>query len=262
VEVQCSPDRLAEQLRARIAHLMTGPIQEDPPVLRVTLEELQPSWIEVRDSRGRWERGSFERVAFYVRKWVTGAFVAAHPDLLWLHAAAAALEDRGLLLAGPAGAGKSTLLVRLLGCGWSLLADDAVGLVPERHQALPLAFNPEVRTAPRYLECDWQAFLEQPKVLAEVPANGVASTPAAIGAIVFPEYSADIDEPELAPLTVVQAAHTLATQCLYPDDNKLATLDQLFRLAGKVPCCRFRYRDSLGAAVRLTERWFSGLGRA
>ena len=25
-----------------------------------------------------------------LRKWMTGAFVAAHPDLLWVHAAAAA----------------------------------------------------------------------------------------------------------------------------------------------------------------------------
>ena len=72
------------------------------------------SWIEVRDSTGRCERGSFEYVLYHARKWMTTAFVAAHPDLIWLHAAAASMDGAAVLLAGPAGAGKSTLLVQLV----------------------------------------------------------------------------------------------------------------------------------------------------
>jgi hypothetical protein len=261
VEVLCKPESLAEQLRARIAHLVTGPIPEDPPVLRVTLAELEPGWIEVRDSTCRCERGSVEHVVHHARKWMTDAFVAAHPDLLWVHAAAAALDDSCILLAGPAGAGKSTLLVKLIDRGWSLVADDAVGLVAERHKALPLAFTPEVRALSRRFEDDSRIFFEQPKALTHVAPDRVASRPTSVGAIVFPEYSADVDEPQFASLTAVSAAQVLATLCLSLAHDKRAALAGVCRLAKDIPCYRLRYRDSLGAAAELTDRWLTRFRR-
>ena len=234
---------------------MTGPIPEHPPVLRLTLAELEPCWIEVRDSTCRCERGSFEHVVHHARKWMTGAFVDAHPDLLWVHAAAAARDDSCILLAGPAGAGKSTLLVKLIDHGWSLLADDAVGLVPERHEALPLAFTPEVRALSRRPNDDSRIFFEQPKVLMRVAPDRVASGPAPVSAIVFPEYSADVDEPQFAALTAVSAAQVLATLCLFLTCDTRAALAGVWRLAKDIPCYRLRYRDSLGAAAELTDRW-------
>ena len=189
---------------------------------------------------------------------MTGAFVAAHPDLLWLHAAAATtLDGPALLLSGPAGAGKSTLLVQLIERGWLLLADDVVGLVPTEHRILPLAFSPEVRAAPWRFEQDWRTFLEQPKLLSSVAPGRLASTPASVGAIVFPAYAPDVDQPQLRRLTVVEAAHSLATQCLFGGSDKLATLHDIFRLAGNAPCYRVRYRDPGVATAALTERWFS-----
>ena len=263
VDLRCGQAWLAEQLRARMTHLVNGPIPDGPPVLRVTVDELEPSWIEVRDSSARCERGSFDHVAYHVRKWVTGAFVAAHPDLLWLHAAAATtLEGPALLLSGPAGAGKSTLLVQLIERGWLLLADDVVGLVPAERQVLPLAFSPEVRATPWRLEEDWRTFLEQPKLLSSVAPARLASTPAFVGAMVFPAYAPDVDEPQLRRLTVVEAAHSLATQCLYGGSDKLATLHDIFRLARNAPCYRVRYRDPGVAAAALTERWFSSVTSA
>ena len=106
------------------------------------------SWIEVRDSTGRCECGSFEYAVYYARKWMTTAFVAAHPDLIWLHAAAASRDGNAIVLAGPAGAGKSTLLLQLVDRAWHLLADDAVALRQDCGEALPLPFSPEVRAAP------------------------------------------------------------------------------------------------------------------
>lgn len=46
-----------------------------------------------------------------------------------IHGSCAAREGEGVLLLGPPGAGKSDLLLRLLGRGWSLVADDQVALL-------------------------------------------------------------------------------------------------------------------------------------
>ncbi|WP_270935044.1 HPr kinase/phosphorylase [Falsiroseomonas oryzae] len=48
-----------------------------------------------------------------------------------LHASCAARGGDGVLFLGPSGAGKSELVLRLLGRGWTLVADDQVELDPE-----------------------------------------------------------------------------------------------------------------------------------
>lgn len=48
-----------------------------------------------------------------------------------LHASCAALRGDGVLFLGPPGAGKSDLVLRLLGRGWSLVADDQVELADD-----------------------------------------------------------------------------------------------------------------------------------
>ncbi len=48
-----------------------------------------------------------------------------------LHASCAALRGDGVLFLGPPGAGKSELVLRLIGRGWSLVADDQVDLAAE-----------------------------------------------------------------------------------------------------------------------------------
>ncbi len=188
IGVECRTEWLATELRRRLMHVVTAPGTPPSVILRVTLDELEASWIEVRDSTGRCERGSFEYAVFHARKWMTTAFVAAHPDLIWLHAAAASRDGAAILLAGPAGAGKSTLLVQLVERGWDLFADDVLALRPTGSEALPLPFSPEVRAIPRGPEQDWPDFLAQPKALATIAPHRVAAKPALVAAIVFPEY--------------------------------------------------------------------------
>src|SRR5262245_51523735 len=124
VDVHCNTDWLASELQQRFAHLAPVWKPVHPPLLSVFVDELAPTWFEVRDSAGRRKRGSFDRVVSFAGKWVVSAFVAANPDLLWVHASAAALNGYSLLLCGAAGSGKSTLVVKLLERGWSLLGDD------------------------------------------------------------------------------------------------------------------------------------------
>ncbi|WP_237217035.1 HPr kinase/phosphorylase, partial [Falsiroseomonas oryziterrae] len=51
-----------------------------------------------------------------------------------LHASCAAESGDGVLFLGPSGAGKSELVLRLIGRGWSLVADDQVELSPQDGQ--------------------------------------------------------------------------------------------------------------------------------
>ncbi|MGG5820363.1 HPr kinase/phosphorylase [Falsiroseomonas sp. HW251] len=48
-----------------------------------------------------------------------------------LHASCAALRGDGVLFLGPSGAGKSDMVLRLLGRGWTLVADDQVELTED-----------------------------------------------------------------------------------------------------------------------------------
>jgi hypothetical protein len=253
VEVLCSPDWLADTVQARLAHLATA-ARVPRIVLRVTLTGIEASWIEACDSKGRCERGSLEYALYHARKWIAGAFVSAHPDLIWLHAAAASLDDRALLLVGPAGAGKSTLLVHLLRSKWLLLAEDLSALLPGSRQALPLPFCPEVRVPPPGPEEDWQDFLERSKTLATVEQDRVASKPAVVSAIVLPEYADGAARPRLEPLTAVEAAQALAPHAHPAPPGTGRTLGLLFGLVQQVPCHRLRYADPSVAAVELTAR--------
>jgi HPr kinase/phosphorylase len=53
-----------------------------------------------------------------------------------LHASCAALDGDGVLFLGPPGAGKSDLVLRLIGRGWSLVADDQVEVGAEEESLL------------------------------------------------------------------------------------------------------------------------------
>ncbi len=68
------------------------------------------------------------------------ALQAMFDDSPWLavHAAALALEDRAILLAGPGRAGKTTLSLAGLSAGWRFIGDDYV-LVDSREQAPAVA---------------------------------------------------------------------------------------------------------------------------
>ncbi len=260
VEIECGSDGLAHQVRLRLHHLLLAPSSGAAAVLRLTLTEPAPSCAELRDSAGRHVAGSLDHVLYFVRKWTTADFAAAHPQLLWLHAGAAAKDGSVLLLAGPAGTGKSTLVVRLLERGWRLFADDVVPVDVGRQVALPLPFTPDIRMTPSTDFDDQRAFVEQPKRLVAVPADRVAREPARIGAIVFPAFDRDRQaRPSLAPMSVVSAAEALVGAFSYPTSDLRGLVAGAFRLAQRSACYRLDYRDAAAAAAALARPRSSAL---
>ena len=101
------------------------------------------------------------------------ALASDRPDLLWLHASAAAAGGRAIVLAGPAGAGKSTLAVHLLAGPWRLMGDDLVPVRRTTAEALPLPFTPEVRTASPGDGRDPHALRDHTKSFAVVSADQI-----------------------------------------------------------------------------------------
>jgi predicted ATPase len=254
VDVTCDAPWLAAELRARL------PLAPDCPVsarvvLRIVVSTLDTDWIDVRDSTGRHERGSLVHALYHIRKWITSAFVEARPELLWLHAAAAARGGSALVIAGAAGSGKSTLVAELLRHSWTLLADDAAAIERQRSTVLPLPISPETRVACAQPERDWLAFLTQPKILCRVAPEQIASRATSIGAIVFLDSASREAAPRLIRLRPVDALHALAQHCLAAAHERGATLRALWAIVCAVPCSTLVCGDMGETASAIARHW-------
>ena len=259
VELECGSEGLAGKIGGRLGHVATSKDPGVPPVLRLTLDEPEPSHFELADVTHGRAHGPLDYVLYYLRSWITEAFVSAHPDLLWLHAAAAASDGAAVLLPGPAGVGKSSLVAALLNLSWRLLADDVVPLDAARRFAIPLPFNPNIRTG-RPDGDDLAAFLEQAKTVVAVSPDQVAGTSGHVGAIVFLEFATGQgDAVDVMPLTPVAVVQALGNQCLRPAVDKRASLNALWSVAEAVPAYRLRYASVSSAACVLNQRWSTGL---
>jgi len=75
------------------------------------------------------------------------SFIAARPDLLWLHAGAIARESRSILFVGDSGAGKSTFVIDFCRRGWEYISDDIVPVDAENGATLPFPLTPNVRVS-------------------------------------------------------------------------------------------------------------------
>ena len=260
IEMDCSSEPLAHELRQRLGHLLIGDHAAETVILRLTLEQIEPDWIEIRDSTGRCERGQRDYVVHCARRWAIEGFIEAHPGFLWLHAAAAALDGFVVLLCGSPGAGKSTLAVRLVELGWTFVADDVVPVDRTTGLALPMPCAPCIRIRSLEESDDPDVFLEQSKQVVPVTSGQVAAAPHPVGAIVFPEFSRN-GRQVLSPLSSASAARSLIAHCLRFDEDKARTIGGLFRLTEALPAFHLRYCDPAATAAELTRRWLELSGR-
>lgn len=186
---------------------------------------------------------------------IVSRFVEARPDLLWLHAGAAALDGRAVLLAGAWGSGKSTLVNDLCARGWRYLSDDVVPFDPRTACAHPFPLTLAYRQGNG-------AALER----AEVPGLGkihvplgedrICSAPTPVDALVFPTYvpgAGGAPQPvsaAVAATTIVQHAQNASAHT--PGD----AVEALCALARRAPA--FTLEHGLpGPAARLHARFRS-----
>lgn len=170
----------------------------------------------------------------------------ASPELVWLHAGAAARGQRAVLVVGASGSGKSSLVVGLGEEGWAYLSDELVPLEPGTLCAVPFPLAPAVRTGPAHV-LPPDEVTRLPKWTPELAASTVCREAVPINALVLPTYAPDVPA-DLVRCSVGVAAIELLRGCSSLHNTPGRTVASVSRLAERVPAFRLTFRDGRAAA--------------
>jgi hypothetical protein len=177
---------------------------------------------------------------------VTLHFIEARPDLLWLHAGAAAWEGRAVLIAGPGGQGKSTLVTRLCGLGWGYLGDDVIPLDPARGVARAFPQTPAFREDPAR-DVAPPEVPNLPKVDVPLDHESVCRGPIPISTLVLPVYRRH-GSTELRPCGPAEAGLALLASALNFPRHREAAVRAVARLVERAVACQLTYASADAAA--------------
>jgi hypothetical protein len=156
------------------------------------------------------EYGSLVDAVRCVRDSALQLLIDTRPNLLWLHAAAAAFGGRAVLFPGASGGGKSTLVTELCARGWRYLSDEFTPLDPVSHAVLPFALAPAVRQDPgRDMPPEW---LQGPKTGVGLRPVSLCRGPTPVAAVVRPTYRRDAQAVLSVSSPAMTALHLLE-QC-------------------------------------------------
>ncbi|MDF1736457.1 MAG: hypothetical protein P1U37_14290 [Minwuia sp.] len=197
---------------------------------------------------------------------VIGAFVAADPDWICLHAAAIALgpdEQAGLtVLLGDTMAGKSTLALALADRGARLWCDDRLP-VSRDLDGLALGLRPKLRLPlPENAPAGFATFVESRGGAREGSMVYLALEPqiqAAFGAVlpirrlVTLERSRQPQAPRLKQTGIGEMVKNLVPVTFAPHLEPVARLARLRHLATECACHHLSYDDSFEAAAFLMQ---------
>jgi hypothetical protein len=191
------------------------------------------------------EDGSLVDAVRCVRDSAIQLLIDARPNLLWLHAAAAAFGGRAVLFPGVSGGGKSTLVTHLCARGWSYLSDEFAPLDPLSHAVLPFALAPTVRHDPgQDMPPEW---LQRPKTGVGLRPGIWCRGPTPVAAVVRPTYWRD-GEAALSVSSPAMTALHLLEQCRnFPRLGEVA-VDAVCALVRRVPGFSVSFADSEAGA--------------
>ncbi|MFY9292893.1 MAG: hypothetical protein WAP03_19710 [Methylorubrum rhodinum] len=183
--------------------------------------------------------------------------LAPFTGLTPLHAAAVALGDGGLLIAGRGGAGKTSLALACVEAGWRYVADDFLLLRRSPSlRAVNLYRSARIRAdmfepLQRMMSASYALSTDSGEVKGEVDLGRLGACvigDAEIGAIVVPRRGG-APRAALAPLrrSVVLRELAATTLAMLPGDAQ-ATYDEIARSIEGVPCYAFDPGPTLAAA--------------
>jgi hypothetical protein len=200
---------------------------------------------------------------FFVQ--LNGAYSESRPDYFWLHAGAAVVDDRLIVLPGAGKIGKSTLSAVLASAGAAIFSDDALPISLERRTGSALGIGPRPRLPlPSSFDETTRTFIASHTGLANgdfaylalpsgnEPGNLVPrGTERPIGAFVIPDRTIEPDTHEKMQLLPASRGETMAQligQHLGKQPPSRELVEKLATLVGSVPCWRLRYSQADDAA--------------
>jgi hypothetical protein len=214
--------------------------------------------VEVRGSRVGIERDTADHVLDRVLPLMTRVVLDLESDRLHLHAGAAVVGGRAVVVLGPSGAGKSTLVAHLAADA-AVLNDEIVGVAVGRDgpvatgAARPLALRDggaggvaglAGRTTDRTVG----------RVLSPlaIGARHVASAPIAL--VVVLDRRADHADPVLHEVSVLDAVEHLLLNSLDLPTGPVAHLRTVTRVVASVPTLRLGYAEAATVRSMLAAR--------
>lgn len=223
------------------------------------VEELEVSWKNgeyhlLRNSKASAKNGTLANVLYCLRYEVAMRLIQACPDLMWLHAGAAAYRDSAVLIPGLSGRGKSTLVTSLCAQGWTYLSDDIVPLDPNSGKVIPFPRLPMVReNLGQQLPLDRVQELRKTEIDLKPEAMCREAMP--IRALVFPTYSPH-SPTKILPYSPAIAALELLENCLNFVHHKQAAVRYVCELVKHLPTFQMSYSSGNLAAelINLTYR--------
>lgn len=184
-----------------------------------------------------------------------------------IHAAAAAIDGRALLLLGESGAGKSTTSAALGAAGWDVLSDDiSILWDPDAPTVAPATTGmcvwPDSRQGLRLDDARCVAMPGYPGKMRFVPGNESNTALVPLGALVFLERG-EGDAPSISPISGAEAATRASHQRIRFNPSDPAGREMhdgfaaLVAVARATPCYRLtcpRDYGALPAAVALLRQ--------
>ena len=183
-------------------------------------------------------------------------FVDQHPELIWLHAGAAAADGKAIMLCGAWGSGKSTMVGNLCRNGWTYLSDDIVPVEMASSRLLSFPLTPMMRSHDQEDDKIKLSPLEisnLQKLVVELGENDFAQGACDLAAIVFPQYDPQAHDISLKPIAPATATMELLRNCLDLKFHKEDAVQYLGGLVEKLPVYLLRYNDGKKAAAVLIK---------
>ncbi|MGC8833146.1 MAG: hypothetical protein ACP5R4_03755, partial [Armatimonadota bacterium] len=181
-----------------------------------------------------------------VRREVAIMLMETRPELLWLHAGAAAKNGAAVLLPGPWGSGKSSIVTSLCTNGWLYLSDDMVGIDTKADTAVPFPITPLVREPVQTCHPNYPAVKRE----FRLGKRSVCRKPQPITAVVFPEYKQSASA-SLTRCDAITASMKLLEDCMNFRQHGERAVAYVAELVKKVPIYQLHYSSAPLAAAEI-----------
>ena len=182
---------------------------------------------------------------------VVRLFIQAYPDLVWLHAGAAADSDAAVVIAGPWGRGKSTLVTSLYQRGWGYFSDDVIPLDPVARTVHPFPQTPRLRLAsPVVLPRNEVGGLSKMTVDIRPESNHRRAVP--LSMLVLPHFD-PYAETRLDVHLPAMAVAALLESCLSYVKHRETAISTLCGLVQQLPTYRLPFSDAERATDLIVE---------